>query len=141
MFQLIYTSKEKQAFSPSALKTLLMRARIRNREVDVTGILIYHAGMFLQALEGEEAAVRTIFSRIEKDTRHADIGVLRSIASVGKRRVFGDWSMGFADATGAAQILKGFIGLDSDPSLSALDETQAMDILKACSKEPLRVSA
>jgi len=141
MFQLIYASKEKQAFSPAALKALLMSARIRNREVDVTGILIYHAGMFLQALEGEEAAVRTIFSRIEKDTRHTDIGVLRSIASVGKRRVFGDWSMGFADATGAAQILKGFISLNSGPSLSALDETQAMDILKACSKEPLRVSA
>lgn len=141
MFQLIYSSKETQEFSPAALKALLMSSRIRNREVNVTGILIYHGGMFLQALEGEEAAVRTIFSRISKDPRHAGIDVLREVVSIGKRRVFGEWSMGFADASGAANILKGFIGLRAGPCLSALDETQAIDILKACSQEQLHASA
>ena len=57
MFSLIYNSREKQEFSAPDLKTLLLNARIRNRELDVTGILIYYSGLFLQALEGEEAAV------------------------------------------------------------------------------------
>ena len=33
MFNLIYSSKEKQEFSPADLKTLLMNARLRNRDV------------------------------------------------------------------------------------------------------------
>jgi len=137
MFSLIYNSREKQEFSAPDLKTLLLNARIRNRELDVTGILIYYSGLFLQALEGEEAAVQTIFSRIEKDPRHGDIRVLSRKASVGKRRMFGDWSMAFADAAGAANILKGFIDLTSGLSLADLDEVQALNILKACSQKPL----
>jgi len=141
MFHLIYTSREKKALGPLGLKSLLLGARMRNREVNVTGILIYHSGMFLQALEGEEAAVQTIFSRIENDARHGDLRVLGRNASVGKRRMFGDWSMGFADAAGAAQILKGFIDFKSEIGFSSLDEVRALDILKTCSKEPLQVSA
>jgi hypothetical protein len=141
MFHLIYTSREKQAFDPLGLKSLLLNARIRNHEVDVTGILIYHSGMFLQTLEGEAEAVQSVFSRIENDARHGDLRVLGCNATVGKRRMFGDWSMGFADAAGAAQILKGFIDLKSEISFSSLDEVRALDILKTCSKEPRQISA
>src|SRR5476651_2327254 len=141
MFQLIYTSTEKQAFDPLGLKSLLLRARVRNHEVDVTGILIYHSGMFLQALEGEAAAVQSVFSRIENDARHGDLRVLGRNATVGKLRMFGDWSMGFADAVGAARILKGFIDLKREISFSSLDEMQALDILRRYSKEPLQISA
>jgi hypothetical protein len=141
MFQLIYISREKQAFSPSALKKLLVGARIRNHEVNVTGILIYNVGMFLQALEGEEADVRKFFSRIEKDPRHGDISVLHSSASLGNRRMFGEWSMAFADAADAAKILRGFIDLKSGLSLATLDASRAMDILKACSQQSLPLSA
>src|SRR5471030_2654119 len=141
MFKLIYTSREKQAFDPLGLKSLLLSARIRNHEVDVTGILIYHSGMFLQALEGDAASVQSIFSRIEHDARHGDFRVLGRNATIGKRRMFGDWSMWFADAAGAAQILKVFIDLKSEISFSSLDEARALDILKTCSKEPLQISA
>jgi hypothetical protein len=141
MFHMIYTSVAKQEFSAIDLKALLVSARLRNREVDVTGILVYHAGMFLQALEGDEAAVRTIFSRIEKDPRHGGVTVLSDNASIGKRRIFGDWSMAFADAYGVAHVLKGFIGLKNGLSLLDLDEVQAMEILTACSKQPLQLSA
>ena len=141
MFHLIYTSIEQQEFSAPDLKTLLVSARLRNHEADVTGILVYHSGMFLQALEGDEAAVRAVFSRIEKDPRHGDVTIVSRNVSIGKRRMFGDWSMAFADAGGVAHILKGFIDLKSGLSLLALDEVQALEILTACSKEPLRLSA
>jgi hypothetical protein len=141
MFDMIYTSREKQEFSAPDLKRLLMSARIRNNEVGVTGILVYYAGTFLQVLEGGEAEVRTIFSRIKKDVRHGDVRIINCNVSIGRRRMFGEWSMGFADTAGAARVFKGFIDLKGGPSLTALDETQAIDILKRCSQEPLQFSA
>lgn len=141
MFHLIYTSRETQQFGPAHLKKLLMGARMRNLEGAVTGMLVFHDGTFLQALEGEEAAVRLTFSRIEKDSRHRDITVLHRNASLGKRRIFGEWSMGYADATGAANVLKGFIDVGTGLTPEALDGVRAMEILKACSQPPLRESA
>jgi hypothetical protein len=137
MFHSIYSSKESQEFSAADLKTLLMQARIRNREVGVTGILVYHAGCFLQVLEGEKAAVETILSRIENDPRHGELRILSRAASVGKRRLFGDWSMAFADTAGAANILKGFIDLKSGLNLSDLDKVQALNILKSCNQNSI----
>ena len=141
MFHLIYTSKENQEFPAAELKKLLRNARLRNHHVGVTGILVYQGGTFLQALEGEEDAVRTIFARIEKDPRHGDINILHRTLSLGKRRLFGDWSMGFADAHGAAKILRGFIDVNKGLSLSNLDKARAIDILDAVSKKSLQLTA
>ncbi len=141
MFHVIYTSREKQEFTVSALKNLLMRARIKNGSANVTGMLIYHAGVFLQALEGEEAAARAIFAQIEKDPRHEDIRVLCRNTSVGKRRLFGDWAMGYADATGVANILRGYIEFKRDLDLSALGEVEALEILKTSGQDPQQLTA
>jgi len=107
------------------LKELLARARARNTVVDVTGMLVYRGGIFLQALEGDEAAVGKIFRRIEKDPRHEGVCVLQSELLRGKC-IFGEWSMGFADATGTAHLLRGF--------LKVQNALQAMDALVACSQ-------
>jgi hypothetical protein len=42
---------------------------------------------------------------------------------------------------GCRHILKGFVDLERGPSLSALDEAPAMDVLLACSRAPLQQSA
>jgi FAD-dependent sensor of blue light len=47
MFQYIYASTETQEFSAADLKKLLLRARLRNHEANVTGVLVYHDGNFL----------------------------------------------------------------------------------------------
>jgi hypothetical protein len=141
MVHLVYTSKEKRKFSATDLKKLLMNARICNREVGVTGILVYQAGIFLQALEGEEEAVRTTFSRIDKDPRHGDVSVLHRNASIDKRRMFGEWSMGFADTNGVAQVLRGFIDVNRGLGLSDLDETRTVNILNAFSENSSQLSA
>lgn len=130
MFHLIYTSRESQEFTAAALKKILMTARLRNHEVGVTGVLVYQGGMFLQALEGAEDEVETIFARIEKDPRHCDLTVLHRDLSVGKRRMFGEWSMGFSDA-GGAKILKGFIDLNKGLGLSDLTEGKAIELLES----------
>jgi hypothetical protein len=136
MFHLIYTSRSRQAFSDADLKKLLMRARSNNEKIGVTGMLIYHDGAFLQALEGDELSVRDVFRRIEKDARHTRVAILRDQGSFGERRIFGDWSMGFANASGNAQILKGFVDLAAGRDLLTLEETQAMELLSSYSRTP-----
>jgi Sensors of blue-light using FAD len=66
----------------------------RNRKVQVTGALAYDDLWFVQALEGEEAAVKSTFDRIARDKRHANTKIIK-FANV-PARLFGEWSMGFA---------------------------------------------
>jgi hypothetical protein len=141
MFHLIYTSQARQAFSDTDLKKLLMRARSNNGKINVTGMLISHGGVFLQAVEGDELSVRDVFKRIEKDARHTGIAVLRSQSSFGERRIFGDWWMGFANASSNAQVLKGFVDLGADQDLLTLNETEAMELLSSCSQIAQNVPA
>lgn len=134
MFQLIYTSRAPQAFSDESLKRLLIRARSNNASIDVTGMLLYHDGTFLQALEGNERSVRDVFGRIKRDPRHRKISILSDQTAFSKRRIFNDWAMGFANLSSAAQILKGFVDLDAGQDFLSLDRTQAMEILLSCTK-------
>jgi hypothetical protein len=132
MLQVIYTSTATEPFSAADLKQLLKRARMRNTSVGVSGMLIYHDGAFLQALEGQPAAVAEVFARIEKDRRHDQIQLLHRDQSFGERRVFGDWAMGFADASGAAEILNGFIQLNVASSLASITRETATTLLTEC---------
>ena len=127
MFHLIYTSRARQDFGAADLKQMLTHARSNNDSVNVTGMLIYHNEAFLQVLEGDEASVRKIFKRIEKDSRHARLVTLRSQKSFGERRIFGDWSMGFTNAPNDARV-----GQDQ----LTVSETQAMELLSSCSRIP-----
>ena len=129
MFHIIYTSRASQPFSDADLKKLLLRARSNNKKMDVTGMLIYRDGAFLQALEGDERCVRDLFKRIEKDARHAEVAILKNQSSFGERRIFGDWSMGFATAFSNAKVLKGFVDLETGRDLLILNETHAMELL------------
>ena len=107
MLQIVYTSTANQVRSSAELERLLAGARRRNRTVGVTGMLVFHDGIFLQALEGETRAVNEIFVSILGDARHHDVTVLHR-GPGREQRVFGDWPMGFTDFAGAVDILKGF---------------------------------
>ncbi len=79
---------------------LLAKARENNTQLDVTGMLVYHDGNFLQVLEGSEAAVQSLFDTIRQDERHGSVIKLfeRSI----QQRQFKDWSMAFRQLDDAA---------------------------------------
>jgi Sensors of blue-light using FAD len=107
---------------------------LNNGKIDVTGMLLYRAGAFLQALEGDERSVRGVFGRIEKDPRHAKVTVLRNHNSFGEGRIFGSWSMGFVNASSNAHVLKGFLDLAPVEDLLTLSETQAMNLLASSNR-------
>lgn len=70
----------------------IIRASIRNnRAAGLTGLLLIHAGRFVQALEGPMQAVLTTYGRISADPRHTRSKVLA--AGPARDREFGAWNM------------------------------------------------
>jgi hypothetical protein len=99
MKYVVYVSHAKAPFSSDALADLLGKSRARNTEDDITGLLLYRydedfdKGYFIQAIEGPEAALNTLWNRIGRDKRHHSIITLAE--GVEETRMFPNWTMGF----------------------------------------------
>jgi hypothetical protein len=106
LFEVVYVSAAKAPFSPAALRELLAKARTNNARINVTGMLIYAQGSFLQILEGAEADVDTLYEKISRDDRH--YRVIRVFSKKTDRRSFGDWTMGYLELDAKFAALPGF---------------------------------
>jgi hypothetical protein len=95
MFSLIYTSSALTPFRPRELRALLEKCIENNRRRDITGMLLYKDGDFMQVLEGAEATVLAAHDTIARDPRHRGLVTLWQGESPGRQ--FADWSMGFKD--------------------------------------------
>lgn len=93
MIELLYISRA--ALSPGSertqLESILSVARVRNLALGVTGALVPLEDMFAQVLEGTEIAVNQLMVAILRDTRHADIRIVR-VNEIQARR-FATWTM------------------------------------------------
>jgi hypothetical protein len=106
LVSLVYTSTASQPFRESALEELLTTSRRLNAERDVTGMLLYRDGRFIQVLAGERAVVTGLAQRIAADSRHHDMRVLLTESI--PRRTFGEWTMGYRAIGGPAQTPLGY---------------------------------
>lgn len=88
-----YVSAAVQRFSQSEIDALLQQSRTRNRKVEVTGVLLYCDGSFMQYFEGPAAGVEQLWSSIRRDPRHTSVTKLFEEPT--SERLFPDWSMGF----------------------------------------------
>jgi hypothetical protein len=77
----------------SKLYKILVDSRVSNKLADVTGLLVYVDGNFLQVLEGEQEVVAALFEKISRDRRHKDVKVVYK-ASI-DRRTFDAWQMAY----------------------------------------------
>ncbi len=76
----------------------ILESSIRhNKENDITGMLLYAGGNFLQVLEGESDCITETFQRISIDPRHHNI--IEIINNPIPEREFSQWSMGFHQLT------------------------------------------
>jgi hypothetical protein len=91
MLQIVYISTAKINLSRAEVEVMLTRARARNLQNDVTGLIFFNGQRFLQALEGEEAVVRRTYARIAANPNHFAM-VLLSERQI-DRREFGPWAM------------------------------------------------
>jgi hypothetical protein len=106
MQQVIYSSAAVAPFSDTELSGLLATARVNNGLLGVTGMLLYHEGSFLQALEGQAQVLDNLYARIAKDKRHHRVVILlrREVDT----RHFDAWQMGFASMKALPDNLPGF---------------------------------
>ncbi|MFN3587081.1 MAG: BLUF domain-containing protein [Moraxellaceae bacterium] len=106
MLSLVYVSAAAQPFSEAELQALLETSRRNNQRDNITGMLLYRDGDFLQVLEGPEDAVRATYARIGRDRRHGRFIMLDE--SHIDTRAFNQWAMGFRRVT-AAESPEGFV--------------------------------
>jgi hypothetical protein len=93
MIRLVYLSVATKEMSNDDLLFLLEQSREKNKKVQITGMLLYGGGNFLQMLEGDEKEVRNLYEKILLDERHKDCFLIEEIKI--SERTFGAWSMGF----------------------------------------------
>jgi hypothetical protein len=93
LFRLIYASSAAPDLKLVDLEEILEASVRNNKPRDITGMLLYVGGGFLQALEGEETAVAAMYRKIESDPRHQGIVLIER--SPIESRSFPTWSMGF----------------------------------------------
>ncbi len=96
-YQLVYSSVPTKKMISSHLYLLLREVRLKNKLSQITGLLVFVDDMFLQVLEGNEKDVKTVFEKISRDARHANIETLFEghIAE----RAFPNWAMAYASAS------------------------------------------
>jgi hypothetical protein len=75
---------------------LLAHSFLNNQEHNITGLLIYKNKQFAQVIEGDETAIKHIWSKIQRDPRHKDIQLL-SMKTIDIRS-FTKWSMLFPES-------------------------------------------
>ena len=95
MYFLTYVSAAVAPLTSDELRELLIICEKNNRRDEISGMLLYKDGNFMQVLEGAEAAVSQTHARIGADPRHA--GLITLLKGPLKARQFPDWSMGFKD--------------------------------------------
>lgn len=93
--RLLYTSRS--CLVPAELtveqqvSNIAARAAIRNKEVGITGALVFVEDQFIQLIEGEGPVIERVFERICCDFDHAQV---RLVDLVGvKDRMFSRWHM------------------------------------------------
>ena len=75
------------------IRYLVKRARVRNAEAGITGILLNHDKSFMQYIEGQEQQLERIYQVIKNDKLHREISII--IHESIDHREFPEWSMAY----------------------------------------------
>ena len=86
-----YRSDAIPSFQAETLENILSVAIKVNAERNVTGLLCFNNGKFLQFLEGEAEVVVQLYDKIKLDKRHTNVRTIFNNAI--NDRAFPDWSM------------------------------------------------
>lgn len=97
-YRIVYCSRSclsgTQAEMAVEVEDILSWSRVNNSKAGITGALLFNSAFFAQVLEGRRPAVEQMLEKIELDSRHCDLTVLKRGQIDG--RDFPEWSMAFA---------------------------------------------
>jgi len=107
---LVYVSSAVRHLRLDEVQQLLKRARERNREYGITGVLLCIGGNFMQYIEGPKDSLDIIYKIIREDDQHTGIILVSREAIEGRQ--FGDWSMAYQ-----TKDVEGYVGSPSERKL------------------------
>ena len=87
---LIYFSKP-SSLDDRTISEILETSRKNNQKNKVTGALIWRSDLYFQFLEGPAEEIDKTFKRIESDSRHSEIRIIKE--GILTRRLFASWAM------------------------------------------------
>ena len=93
VFYLIYTSKItlQASLHTMTLPDIYRQSVARNTETNVSSVLFFKQGNFLQYMEGSECTITQLFNKIKADKRHKNIHVIEQ--GQAPNALFGHWKM------------------------------------------------
>lgn len=89
-----YISNQTKQLSENELDALFQFILENNPPRNITGILLYNNGIFLQVLEGEKEVLKNLFKSIKADQRHHN--VLTVLEQKIESRIFENYKAGFS---------------------------------------------
>lgn len=90
--RVLYVSQAAQRLGVQDVLHLATRSAASNARVNITGLLIFAGGCFLQVVEGEGRAVSYLMERLRHDKRHRDVAIV--VDESIRQRSYGEWHMG-----------------------------------------------
>lgn len=93
MHVIVYTSEYQGGDKSinSVLEDISRVSRIKNLEKDISGLLFYHNGRFLQIIEANKNVLEELMSTLSADERHRNI--LRLVDEPIRKKSFSSWNM------------------------------------------------
>lgn len=103
IYQVVYMSRAKHALADDAAQDICRRSAKTNQAAGLTGLMLFDGERFIQALEGDRAAIKAVMKRVTSDSRHGSISYLADHFVTSRQ--FGNWSMNYklADDTSSPQ--------------------------------------
>ncbi len=122
-YRLIYSSEATGEMARTDLEQMLRESRLRNTRRDITGVLVFADGVFLQVLEGEREDIEDLMENIQRDPRHRDLKVIHEEEI--DRRSFPAWRMAYL--TPRAEDVSSWAGLEGAASVESVLATLRSD--------------
>lgn len=94
LHRIIYLSSASKDLTNEEIHNLLLLSKINNKKNNISGLLLFIDGNFIQVLEGEKDKINDLFKKIEIDIRHKN--VTKVIEDTIESRQFENWDMGFS---------------------------------------------
>lgn len=100
----IYVSSRAPGVGPFDVRRIVSQSQIRNRQLDVTGVLAMTADSFAQVLEGDSPAIDLLLQKMYGDHRHYGMTVL-AYETV-RSRLFERWVLQVLEADEVRETLE-----------------------------------
>lgn len=108
---LIYVSTAAREYEPRELARIISDAVPSNGMLNITGMLVYSKGTFMQVMEGPKNNIDLTFNRIQRDPRH--YGIMVIYRGDVDARSFPGWAMGFRSlGEKGLESVAGFVSLN-----------------------------